>query len=644
MKKWVLLTLVMSVNNCLGDEVFKTILNPYTGRFDYVHNLASMTIGDLQSGIQILDEGTLQGGATWFNFVGAGVSVSVAGGTATITIAGGGGGGGGGAAIFDGTDNISYSTFSLDGFNWTHATGFSSGTLRGSTMTLSGAWNFTDSSTTFNSVIISSPDGKNFSFLTASTDGPHPVFDLRVSCWMANTSTNIVAGNGGFLIVGSTNQSNPAAISGFHDYLLRAGNLPRGPSVTNTNYTGASNIDYFFGTNNATTRMVLEGTLSSLELKAISGIVGFGSGDNSRVQILQNSAAAMTMDVDENTQWTGSIQNQGFALIGSSQVETGKLVAEGSATVKGIIVSTTGFQAGASTVAGNFMLEGGSIQVRNGSNEFTIAFATIPESAGQKIGVLAIDGTRVLLGGVGDSEGSADTSGLLSKADFIQHTTTAGTDNATSKAWFSTNSAVNDTQNSTISVVTRALTDGVLSSTTPYRSFSIPAAAWLGVMPASASWRNGGFVLRSSHTGAYNQFADDFHEFNSPFSTRTFVETSFDMPDSWDGSSIAWQVTWYASTGVAHQNVGWSLQGVSNSSGSFVYQTATTSSTVFSTNITSFTVVKSDPGSLNILGSPAPGAFVKLILSACGGQFDGMPRMKSVKIWYREAVWDGKPR
>lgn len=90
---FVLCILILSCQTANSLPPLRTITNTYTGKFDYIVNLASATIGDLGFGPQVLDEGVLQGGATWFNFVGSGVTASVVGGTATITISGGGSGG-----------------------------------------------------------------------------------------------------------------------------------------------------------------------------------------------------------------------------------------------------------------------------------------------------------------------------------------------------------------------------------------------------------------------------------------------------------------------------------------------------------------------------------------------------------------------
>lgn len=99
-----------------------------------------------------------------------------------------------------------------------------------------------------------------------------------------------------------------------------------------------------------------------------------------------------------------------YAISRASSVETGRLLAESSSTLKGILISTSGALLGGSTVQGVFLVEGGTFQFRNGTNEFSITFASVP-IAGQKIGVLNVTGSRALLGGVGDATGSGSASG-----------------------------------------------------------------------------------------------------------------------------------------------------------------------------------------------------------------------------------------
>lgn len=146
-----------------------TVYNPMTNRQDMILKIGSVAIGDLGFITQVLDEGVLQGGATWFDFVGAGVTASVTGGTATITITASAGGGASGVAYYNGSSFVSLSTLSAPGilvlsggghttfyfFNstWnvtTPSTFFSSNTFKGSIVV--------DGSGTIRGVIISTSD------------------------------------------------------------------------------------------------------------------------------------------------------------------------------------------------------------------------------------------------------------------------------------------------------------------------------------------------------------------------------------------------------------------------------------------------------------------------------------------------------
>jgi len=191
---------------------------------------------------------------------------------------------------------------------------------------------------------------------------------------------------------------------------------------------------------------------------------------------------------------TRNISMDNFALVGASITETGRIIGQGSATIRGIIISSAGALMGGTTIQGVFLLEGGTFQFRNGTNEFSMTFATRP-SAGQHLMVTDVTGDRVLITGGGDSAGgggvgdgnlilsvgtgsaqafnwvssptvninfssgthivqlrggatayiSLDFSSitakgdtLLPKADFTQHTTTAGSLTANLLTWTST--------------------------------------------------------------------------------------------------------------------------------------------------------------------------------------------------------------
>jgi hypothetical protein len=187
----------------------------------------------------------------------------------------------------------------------------------------------------------------------------------------------------------------------------------------------------------------------------------------------------------------------------------------------------------------------------------------------------------------------------------------------------------------------------VMGSTNPYRSISIPAGSWIGCGQSSASQINGGFAMTSTAT-AYNVFGETYHLFENPRSTTQFACASLRMPYEWDGSSVAFQVIWHT-TGTSgimvNKLAGWSLGGISVSSGSSIYSAVTSSATVWSAFSSTNTEIHTPQSSAyQILGTPLPGQRVRFVLNSGGGGFTGLPRMTDVLIWYRESIWDGRLR
>ena len=184
----------------------------------------------------------------------------------------------------------------------------------------------------------------------------------------------------------------------------------------------------------------------------------------------------------------------------------------------------------------------------------------------------------------------------------------------------------------------------VLGATNPYRSISLPAASWMGVFPSSATRANSGFAINIT-TPSYNILGEIVHQFNSPNSTPSYAMTSFRMPMTWDGSTIGVQVAWQASTGQASTNCLWNLAAIATSSGTQIYTAMTSSVTITSTWVSTGTeILTYVSGGYQVLGAPVPGSRLKLAIWAAGGSFGGLPLLEDVMIWYREAVWDGKPR
>ena len=111
-----------------------------------------------------------------------------------------------------------------------------------------------------------------------------------------------------------------------------------------------------------------------------------------------------------SNQWTASqIAQSSWTFIGgvtiSSNARTSFLEVIGSASVQGIITSTTGALLGATTIQNGLTLDGGSLTVSNlGVTPFTFNFTSAP-TTGQKLGVTAVAGNRLTIGGTGDNAG-----------------------------------------------------------------------------------------------------------------------------------------------------------------------------------------------------------------------------------------------
>lgn len=189
----------------------------------------------------------------------------------------------------------------------------------------------------------------------------------------------------------------------------------------------------------------------------------------------------------------------------------------------------------------------------------------------------------------------------------------------------------------------------VLGVTNPYRTLSIPLVSCIGAGVSSASWTNGGIAISSGRpTWPWDQlFPDAWHEFNT--STYSFlVCPSFRMPFEYSGGSIAFQVSWYASTGQANTNTVWSIGAVAITSGTSAVPTFVSSASVVSTWISSNTEIVTPPVAFNIEGTPRPGTKVKPWLTVSGGDgrdtFLGVPKATELMISYPVNVWDGKNR
>ena len=187
----------------------------------------------------------------------------------------------------------------------------------------------------------------------------------------------------------------------------------------------------------------------------------------------------------------------------------------------------------------------------------------------------------------------------------------------------------------------------VFGATNPYRAISLPAASWLGMMPSSASWSNSGFAISSpSVSNFYARHRVIFHEFIN--STRAIAFTELQMPWDWDGSTVGFQVRWFASTGTLNTNVIWEVGGVAISSGDAAFPSYVSSSTVVSTYKAANQISFTDMTTLTFDASPLPGDTIGLFWTEDGGDgrdtFDGIARGSQVVINYRVSTMDGRPR
>lgn len=321
-----------------------------------------------------------------------------------ITVAGctgcgsGGGGSGGSGAVFNGVATTAVTTFTVSGAQFANLNGFSTITVL------------------FNGVIAASHTGTNF---WSSTQGLASIISLALSSSNILTDKILVSLSSTSVAVDFLKVQNSST-----DIRLVALAVDTGTLRNDFNTFGStvqsqmtSNISTITAIGISTTATAL--TLSQRTIVGYNGASALSGGNITAITAGTNMTASqsgttMTLTATSSGGSAPSIQNpatgyfnmNNSGISNSTGIGSGQIISEGSATIKGIIISSTGYQVAASTVQGSFMLEGGSIQFRNGSNEFTMTFATIP-SAGQKLGVLNVTGSRVLIGGTGDNVGTS---------------------------------------------------------------------------------------------------------------------------------------------------------------------------------------------------------------------------------------------
>ena len=202
-----------------------------------------------------------------------------------------------------------------------------------------------------------------------------------------------------------------------------------------------------------------------------------------------------------------------------------------------------------------------------------------------------------------------------------------------------TNSATNDTQNSTVTRMERHL--GFHASTTPYLSFSIPAGSFVGMGDSSGSWANQGFAISSAGPMGqipFNRMRRSFHEMRHD--TYSFVYADFQMPWDWDGSSVGVRFWAWASSGTANTNFVMAFGAIGTSSGTTAYPTVTdvSSTSVVMTYVAADQMIYSRIGSLSIPNA-LPGQILTCFVTRLGDNgrdtHIGLTRFGGVTIFYR---------
>lgn len=650
----------LSVNN---DQTATVFVSTITDDFNAHNSTADTVDRGIQSAITagilpVYDEGSLiTGQATTLNFAGSGVTATNSGSTVTVTVSGGGSGGSDNLGSHVATAPVQMANFAIQGSSQVYV-----GTTTGpGLLTIS----------SFNAV-------PNTDWMSFSTGGPQPIFDIQTASTVVRISTFIITSENGqaSLTVGTTIYTDFGGTGGAQkfSYFSRIGDYIKGP--LSANLLSGSNVKFMYTHNNATTRMVLKNTSGESEWKENSSGAAFGSVDNQGVALLANDNTVFSVDTNGNLDAPTAgarfrIGSGDANLVGSRyEFVNGSMTVSGNGS--GLMIGTTNMavHSGGGVGIGTNVFTGATLTL-DGANANNRSSLIITSGA---VRLVDIDGSSATIristlcfGAICGQWSSTQTPASMAGGDYVLHMNNlnqgatfylggspgAGTPGIGGGLAFTFDGTI-ATVFSTVAVQTpfglatvlnsnNSSTMTVFGATNPYTSISLPASAWVGVTPASASAENAGFAMTSTAT-AYNNFGETYHLFACPNTTFSFVTTSFRMPFEWDGSSIAFQVVWH-STGGQQTTMGWSLGGVVTSSGSSIYQAATSSATVFSTFTGSNTEIMSNQSAAyNLVGTPAPGSRVKLFLCAQGGTFSGRPRMTEVLIWYRKSVWDGRLR
>lgn len=396
----------------------------------YVHPSSASAVG------QHLSIGAITGGYTYLIWGG--------------DSAGGAGGGGGGSTLFLEPAGVSVSTmfFPPGDFVFINGTGISTVTIKNSSGPWSAAQDFRGSSTTFSSgTFINLLSGSSITAITIFVSSNGALFggstvqalELGVgivgapSLTFGNASRTTGFYQDGTDIVGFTWQGartldiSNALIMSSGKQIQAANGTVGSPAISWSNLTTSglyiepttpANMGISMG--GVELMKFWRGVPTQISIGAITPSAGVHISTLATNQPVVNfSSETIKFQINGSSSWINTplyISSPVFlSNIGGVSQSTGfaggQLVMGGSATIRGIYVSSAGFQVAASTIQGVFLVEGGTFQFRNGTNEFSIVFATGGYSVGDRLIITQVTGSRMMIAGGKPSVEAGGTGG-----------------------------------------------------------------------------------------------------------------------------------------------------------------------------------------------------------------------------------------
>lgn len=360
------------------------------------------------SGVQ--DEGSNLVQRSTLNFIGASVSCvdnSGAGSTdCTFTASGGGGAS---SALYIEPYGVSVTTmfFPRSEFQFFNGSGISTVTVRGATGTFTAAQTF-NSTQTFNALV-------NFSSWTTFTSSVSitgawiPVFSSYSLLNIAGSTFNISPT--GQVSIGTLPASSLLDI--FNGSITvrgaNAGIQIGGVSFTNYMSTVATDInsrllksDFNISNATAMTKAASHDLIFSTITLRLDAVQVDSTALRLAFETFKTTADPQLRDVKLAT---GSLRPDNLGSHVSTMTLTlpfGATISSGtfqsSVTIFGLLTTSSGALLGATTIQGPLLLEGATLQFRNGANEFSINFASGGWTVGQRLIVTQVSGSRYVIG------------------------------------------------------------------------------------------------------------------------------------------------------------------------------------------------------------------------------------------------------